>query len=183
MSKIPENLETTQVYIDFVKNNLEPLAQHLKVGVEWLWDILVMQARVEAISLLIVSIILSIFTAVAMRVFFKNLKNARYVGDFSGRRVVYVHKTTGARISSRLDDWENRDDYTGEEVSRSNKEFYTSVISGIVSLVLLISSLSASLGNLSTIVTGLVNPEFRAIEKVVEYAKPKVEKADEETKS
>lgn len=181
MSKTAENLETTQVYIDFVKNNLEPLAQHLKVGVEWLWDILVMQARVEAISLLVVSIILSIFAAIALRVFFKNLNKARYV-PYTSVRTVYKHKTNGTTIESRLDDWENRDEYTAETISNSNKEFYTALVSGILSILLLIISLSASLSNLSTIVTGLVNPEFRAIEKVVEFAKPKVEQASEAAK-
>lgn len=151
MSKIENtkvNIENAQQYVDFVKDNLQPLAEHLKVGVDWLWSILVMQARVEAIVYLIIAVSMTITTAALIRTFFKYLKNTEW------------HKSSYDLIGGP-----------------TNKEGAVALVAGIGSVVMLIATGLTTSNTLYPIVTGLVNPEFRAIEKIVEFAKPKVDEA------
>lgn len=143
-----KNLENVQQYVDFVKENLQPLADHLKVGIDWLWQILVMQARVEAITLLIICVIMSTLGLSLLISFFYNMKRAEWDG------------------------------YGGAE----NRHGVLAWITGIGAGLMLVINVIALPANLPTIVTGLVNPEFRAIEKIVEFAKPNVEKVSEEVK-
>ena len=143
-----QSLQNMQQYVDFVKNNLEPLAQHLKVSVEWLWNILVMQARVEAIVYLVVCIFMAMTTITLMTMFFKHLKKTEW------------HRS-------------NYDMFGGP----SNKEGVVALVTGIGAALMLLVSVITTSSNLYVIVTGLVNPEFRAIEKIVEFAKPAAEEA------
>lgn len=135
----PENLEQAQTYIDFVKTNLEPLANQIGVSVEWLWNILVNQARVEAIVMLIVLLFFTVKIAIFATVAIKSLKKATF----------YNYKGTVT----------NRQGYT---------VYWFGIPAGILSVLLAIATPIM----LPTIVTGLVNPQFRAIEKIVEFAKP-----------
>ena len=179
----PENLEKAQQYVDFVKNNLEPLAQHLKVSVEWLWDILVMQARVEAIVYLIVCLGMFTTTATLSIIFFKNIKKAKFKQGYRDTIREYKHKKTGTTIESLTDDWENKKDYElFENHNKTNTQGYISYISGGLLAFMILTSTITTATSLQIIVTGLVNPEFRAIEKIVEYAKPQVTNTQEEKK-
>lgn len=153
MSKTAQNLEPAQTYLDFVKNNLEPLAKHLQVSVEWLWDILVMQARVEAIVYLIVLVSLAVTTITVSTIFMKDIKKAKW------------HKERFDMIGSPM-----------------NNEGFTAAITGVLSLILILASLITAGSTTYIIVTGLVNPEYRAIEKIVEFAKPEVKKIEAEVK-
>lgn len=153
MNKTTQNLETAQTYLDFVKNNLEPLAKHLQVSVEWLWDILVMQARVEAIVYLIVLVSLTVTTVTVSTIFMKNIKKAKWKKD--------PYDMIGSPM---------------------NNAGFVAAITGVLSLILIITSLITAGNTTYTIVTGLVNPEYRAIEKIVEFAKPEVKKIEAEVK-
>lgn len=169
----PENLQQAQQYIDFVKNNLEPLAQHLKVSVDWLWNILVQQARVEAIVYLIICLSMTATTIGLSVIFFKHMKKATFKKGYSNTTKIYTHKKTGDQIESLTDDWDNRKDYTlTMTINETNNAGYISIFSGILMVVMIVTSLVTTASSLKIIVTGLVNPEFRAIEKIVEYAKP-----------
>lgn len=175
------NLETAQTYIDFVKTNLEPLAQQLKVSVEWLWDILVMQARVEAIIYLVVCVAMFITSLILARVFFKSIKTARFNnGSMRNNQTWYVHEKTGKKIKHLGEDWDNRERYEQVEVDNStDRNGWISYISGIGAAFLILVGIITSASSLEVIVTGLVNPQYRAIEKIVEFAKPKVEEVVE----
>lgn len=167
----PEKLNEAQQYIDFVKTNLEPLAQHLKVSVEWLWDILVMQARVEAIVYLIICLSMSITTVSLGFIFFKSLKKATFYRI--GGQSKYVHKKTGKEIPDIYDiDYSEMDKYEKRyEKNQTNTHGYVAWTTGVgAALMIFVSSITMA-SSLERIVTGLVNPEFRAIEKIVEYAK------------
>ena len=169
----PENLQTAQTYIDFVKNNLEPLAEHLKVSVEWLWNILVMQARVEGIIYLLVCISMFITAFSLYIVFFKNIKKARFGDGYGGRETIYLNKKTGEETD--WDGWyKNKKNYEVVKTAsnKTNTAGYISLISGIAMGIMLLLSVTTTTTSVERIVTGLVNPEFRAIEKIVEYAKP-----------
>jgi hypothetical protein len=169
----PENLEKAQLYVDFVKNNLEPLAQHLKVSVEWLWNILVMQARVEAIVYLLLSIGMFITTIILSIMFFKNIKKATFKKGYKDTIQTIKHKKTGEIIDSLTDDWGHKKDYEITSApNETNISGYISIVTGIAMVFMLLTSVVTTASNLKIIVTGLVNPEFRAIEKIVEYAKP-----------
>lgn len=185
MSKVDiskEGLKDAQEYIDFVKTNLEPLAEHLKVSVEWLWQILVNQARVEAIVYLVIWVMISFTTVTLTTLFFRHIKGAKFQRGFSDNIRVYVHKKTGRRIDSLLEDWDNREKYEPfDEGNKTNVSGYISYISGIGALVAMAVSLLYSTVALPIIVTGLVNPEYRAIEKIVEFAKPKAKQVVEES--
>lgn len=169
----PENLQNAQQYVDFVKNNLQPLADHLKVSVEWLWQILVQQARVEAIVYLIVCLSLTATTIGLSIIFFKHMKKATFKRGYSNHTKIYTHKTTGEQIESLTDDWDNRSKYTlTVEPNETNNSGFIAYITGPLLILMIITSLVTTTSSLKIIVTGLVNPEFRAIEKIVEYAKP-----------
>lgn len=169
----PENLQTAQQYIDFVKNNLQPLADHLKVSVDWLWNILVQQARVEAIVYLIVCLSMTATSIGLWILFYKNIKKATFKKGYSDHKKIYTNKKTGDQIESLTDDWDNRKDYALTMTpNETNKEGVISWVSGILLIFMIISSVVTTTSSLKIIVTGLVNPEFRAIEKIVEYAKP-----------
>ena len=135
----PENLKTAQTYVDFVKTNLEPLAHQIGVSVEWLWNILVTQARVEAIVMLIILSLLFIKTIIAFIVMAKSFK-----------------KATFSNYSS------------GEEVNRHGIVVFSS---GGIGIILSVALFIATPSMMPTIVTGLVNPQFRAIEQIVNFAK------------
>lgn len=150
-----KNLDNIQTYIDFVKTNLEPLAQQLKVGVDFLWNILVKQAQVEAITLLIICVMLSFSAFIAGILFVRSVRLAKWK-DAPGYAILNKHPDNHHAIMV----W-----------------FY-----GIPTAFLLLSSVIATSTNLPVIVTGLVNPEYRAIEKIIEFAKPAAEKAKTEVK-
>jgi len=178
MEKTEQNLNNIQQYVDFVKTNLEPLAQQLKVGVDFLWGVLVKQAQVEAIVYLIISISLALTTFFLTVMFFKFIKKATFGSDYHREYSVYKHKKTGKEISTPLDDWENREQYEKFSRERVQNRYGTlSIITGIGASIMLLVSIITSATNLPIIVTGLVNPEFRAIENIVNFAKPKVEEA------
>lgn len=167
-----KNLEQAQEYIEFVKQNLEPLAHHIEVSVEWLWNILVQQARVEAITYILVITLLSFKVVVLAVIASKSLKKATFSSGGGG--LLYKNTKTGATIASRLQDWDNHEDYI--EVTRqsvnTNKHgyivYWTAVPAAILAIfTMIITSISAPI-----IITGLVNPQYRAIEKIVEFAKP-----------
>lgn len=174
----PENLDKAQTYIDFVKNNLEPLAEHLKVSVEWLWGILVKQARVEAIVYLLISIGLFITSVSLAIVFFKAIKKARFGSGYGTPKTVYIHKKTGEEVE--WDVWyDDKKDYDVVNASnKTNTQGYVAIVSGVMWIIMSIASTVTTATNLKIIVTGLVNPEFRAIEKIVEYAKPAVKPSE-----
>lgn len=167
----PDKLKEAQLYIDFVKNNLQPLADHLKVSVEWLWQILVNQVRVEAIVWLVVLVALSVKGSVLIYIAFKAHKKAKF-GSGYGTTTVLVHKKTGNEIESELDDWENRKQY--KKVIRSNKtniHGYITEWAGVAGVALLIISSIVAGVSMPKIVTGLVNPEYGALERIVDFAK------------
>jgi small-conductance mechanosensitive channel len=167
-----QNLDQAQTYIDFVKTNLEPLAQQLKVSVNWLWNILVQQARVEAIVYLIICVSMLLTAAFLTRLFFKSFKTATFRNGYSSR-YEYKHNKTGGVIPTLSLDWEDRKNYTQVEViNETNRDGVISYISGIGAAVLIVAGIVTSSTSLPIIVTGLINPEYRAIEKIVEFAKP-----------
>lgn len=168
----PENLQKAQSYVDFVKNNLEPLAEHLKVSVEWLWNILVMQARVEAIVYLLICLSMFATTISLSIIFFKSLKKARFGSSYIHTDTAYIHKKTGKVVDWSL--WyDHKQDYDVVKVdNKTNTQGYIAWFSGIGLALMILTSTITTASSLKVIVTGLVNPEFRAIEKVVEYAKP-----------
>jgi len=173
-----QNLDNIQTYIDFVKTNLEPLAQQLKVGVDFLWGILVKQAQVEAIVYLVIYGLL-ILTAVGSGfAFFYYFKRARYADDYASNNVTYVNKKTGKTYGY----WdfpygEDKDKDFFKLVDKTNKEAYLCTVLGILFVLHLVAVPVTIVSTLPTTVTGLVNPEYRAIEKIVDFAKPKVEEA------
>lgn len=183
MDNTEANLQNVQTYIDFVKTNLEPLAQQLKVGVDFLWSILVNQARVEAIVYLILAVSLLITTTFFVSLFFRSMKNAKF-GSSYGKSYIYVHKKDKTRTAEYLTDvWEDRDNYVQVSLEKNtNREGVIAIVSGIVGGLFMITSICVSASSMPTIVTGLVNPEYRAIEKIVEFAKPAAEKAATEVK-
>jgi hypothetical protein len=170
----PDKLQETQQYIDFVKNNLAPLAEHLKVSVEWLWQILVNQVRVEAIVYLVIIVMLSIKSAVLLTVAFKSFKKARFGANTYNPEPAYIHKKTGEQA-----DWsawyDHKKDY--DVVRLENKTnlhghlVYWCGIGG-VTLGLVTTIIAATV--MPKIVTGLVNPEYGAIERIVQFSQGKI---------
>lgn len=164
----PDNFDTAQKYINFVKDNLEPLAQQIGVSVEWLWKILVQQARVEAIIYLAVSLSISITAIIFIRMFFKNIKLARW-GSY-GERKIYKHNETGVEVEYSDLDWSKRTEYDIIHIAdKANVESVFTVIGGTVGAVMMLVSIILASSSMQTIVTGLVNPEYRAIEKIVDF--------------
>lgn len=116
--------------------------------------------------------------------FFVHLKKGSFGSDFTSDRRVTKHSKTGKEIRSVLDDWDNRKDYVEVVIpaQKTDRNGVVAIVSGcLCALMLLISVISTST-SLPIIVTGLVNPEYRAIEKIVEFAKPAAEKATTEVK-
>lgn len=178
----PENLEKAQTYIDFVKKNLEPLAEHLKVGVDWLWDILVQQVRVEAIVYLIIVILLTVKSIVLLVIAFKALKKAKFRVPY-GTTTAYKHKKTGVEIESELDDWEHRTEYQKVyKTNKTNTSGYVAIWCGIVGVALSVVSAMTMAATLPKIVTGLVNPEYGALERVIEFSKGQTQNMEAEKK-
>lgn len=175
------NLQNVQTYIDFVKTNLEPLAQQLKVGVDFLWNILVKQAQVEAIVHLIIMASLLITTSILARIFFKNFKDATFGSGIATTK--WVNKKTGKKVTYSFDKTGRDEDWSHETiVSNTNKHGLISWFTGGSALLMILIGVLTAPASLSIIVTGLVNPEYRAIEKIVEFAKPAAEKASTEIK-
>lgn len=141
----PEKLKETQEYIDFVKNNLEPLAGHLKVGVDWLWQILVNQVRVEAIVYLVVIVLMSIKASTLLFIAYKASKKA-----------VFGHG------------------YSWEKGVTTNVQGYIVYWCGIGGAVLLAASTLTAAFAMPKIVTGLINPEYGAIERIVQFSQGKI---------
>lgn len=144
----PEKLKEAQVYVDFVKTNLEPLAEHLKVSVEWLWNILVNQVRVEAIVYLAIIILLTIKASVLLFIAFKSMKKAKFgKGSYS---------------------WVSENDrYT-------NTHGYITYWCGAIGAILMVVATITTVSLMPKIVTGLVNPEYGAIERIIQFSKGKV---------
>lgn len=174
-----KNLENIQTYIDFVKTNLEPLAEQLKVGVDFLWGILVKQAQVEAIVHLVIAASFFVTTAILFRIFFVHFKKGSFGGEFTSDKRVVKHKKTGKEIRSILNDWEHRDDYVEIVIPavKTDRDGVVAIISGSLCGLMLLTSVIATSSSLPIIVTGLVNPEYRAIEKIIDFAKPAAQKA------
>lgn len=168
----PENLQNAQQYVDFVKNNLQPLADHLKVSVEWLWQILVQQARVEAIVYLIIVIVLSVKSIILLTIAYKNWKKARFGSSYAREQTIYIHKKTGKEVDWDTW-WDKKSQYDVVKTNNStNREGHIAIWAGVSGGLLSLATVVTLTTALPIIVTGLVNPEFRAIEKIVEYAKP-----------
>lgn len=170
----PENLQQAQQYIDFVKNNLQPLAEHLKVGVEWLWQILVNQVRVEAIVYLAIIILLSIKSTTLLVIAFKSFKKARFYNYRSSNETLYIHKKTGA--VANWDTWyDNKNNYDVVKAdNRTNLQGYLVYWCGISGGVLMLFTAILSACSMPKIVTGLVNPEYGAMERIVQFSQGKV---------
>lgn len=167
----PDKLEDAQQYVDFVKNNLEPLAQHLKVSVEWLWGILVNQVRVEAITYLVIIVLLSIKASILLFIAFKSFKKARFQSGYRSEEIAYVNKKTGATV-----DWntwyDNKQDY--DTVKYQNKTNFQGQLvywCGLSGAALMLTSTIIATTTLPKIVTGLVNPQYGAIERIVQFSK------------
>lgn len=153
----PENLDKAQAYIDFVKQNLEPMAHQLGVSIEWVWNILVQQARVEAVVCLIVIAALVIKLIVLGVVVLRALPKATFYDE------------TKVKYS-----W-------GTETRRSfNPNIYGKVVTygGWALLALTFITFVVTSSTLVTAVTGLVNPQYRAIEKIVQFAQPEKQDND-----
>lgn len=170
----PEKLQETQQYIDFIQKNLEPLAEHLKVGVEWLWQILVQQVRVEAIVYLAIIVLMTIKASILLFIAYKSFKKAKFGSAYERTKTIYVNTKTGEEVD--WDTWyDDKKLYTTKIVDNSTNMYgylvYWCGISGIV-LTILVSIITAVA--MPKIVTGLVNPEYGAIERIVQFSKGQI---------
>ncbi len=147
------NLDKTQEYVDFIKTNLEPLAKYLKVSIEWLWHIIVQQARVEAITYIVVGIVLSLVSIGLFMFGMKTLKRMSYQED----ETEYNYEKHAAVK-------------TGRKVTKYASGIELAVIPLIASGIIMAANVTTFVINAPVVVTGLVNPEYRAIEKIVEFA-------------
>lgn len=164
MAVTPDNLKEAQTYIDFVKTNLEPLAQQLKVSVEWLWNILVQQARVEAITYIVIGVAMGFLSTMLITIGFRTLRKA-YV--FEDQTKYDYGKSRNVKTGKKI-----------EVVADESKQAIGMTCLIAAGLIILVSTITL-LTSANTIVTGLVNPEYRAIEKIVEFSKPVAKEAQE----
>lgn len=170
----PDKLKDTQQYIDFVKNNLEPLAAHLKVSVQWLWNILVNQVRVEAIVYLVVIIMMAIKSTILLTIAYKAFKKAKFRKGYNGDIKIYKHKKTG-QIVDWDTWWDKKKDYDVIiQKNETNTQGYIAYWCGAAGVTLALVSTITAAAAMPKIVTGLVNPEYGAIEHIVEFSKGKV---------
>lgn len=164
------DLEKTQEYINFVKQNLEPLAKEIGTSVEWLWGILVQQARVEAITWLVVVILLTVKSFIFLLIAYKSYKKATFYSPYSTDK--WKHKKTGEIV----DYYETGDitEYEKVPADKTNLEGHLVYWCTPIGIALMVLSITTATLSLPVIVTGLVNPEYRAIERIVEFAKPQI---------
>lgn len=126
------------VYKD-VREALSELGKGLKVGSEKVWSVLVVQQKVEAITWLIIDVLLITLLIIC------TTKTLKWM----------------ARLQTPDDEWHK--DYIEE---------HPQIIVGIIlSIVLLIISLVIVFGTMSNIVTGFINPEYGALERIMEMIK------------
>lgn len=171
----PENLQQTQQYVDFIKTNLQPLADHLKVGIEWLWNILVNQVRVEAIVYLIVIVLLVIKSTTLLIIAYKSLKKATFYKYLSSsERTIYVHKKTGEVVD--WDTWyEDKKSYNIKQRENTTNIYgYLTYWCGTGGVLLMIFTSILSATAIPKIVTGLVNPQYGALERIVQFSQGKI---------
>jgi len=134
LKQLPDSLNLTfkEVYSD-IKEGLQGLGAALKVGSEHVYEVLIRQQYVYAISYSFLPLLFIIFI-----LWFKsNYSKAKW---YSGYR-------------DTEDDW--------------NKYATLTIVTGIMSLVFLI----ASIHNFHAIVTGFINPEYGAIKEIINFIK------------
>lgn len=127
-----------RIYTD-LRNGIEALAGSLKVGAEHVYEVLVRQQVVYAVTYLLLLVLLYTIAIILWKSFIKG----------------YGH------LSDKDHDWH------GDKIEHHD----TLVARVIVASILSVISVIATIGLLDDIIGGLVNPEYGAIQDIVEMVK------------